>query len=214
MNWLHSQVCDNGAHSPLAAKFYCGRNGISPQKPEELLAHLALQVYIGAAVAAQRHGPRNTEFDSYYQMKEKVAHLVKNLTGGKQATHETPMILEIRTLIRDLVSALEGQVYFVIDVLDEFPRWSNEFAHHLVQLVKTSDNLHVLLSSRPDEDIQNALCKPPTINFDPEKSCLDMSSYVKDHLKAIRRFSKDQKRTACHKIISKANGMFQCKLIL
>lgn len=133
-------------------------------------------------MAAQRHGPRDTEFDSPYPMKEKVAHLVKSLTDGKRATHATPTILEIRTLMEDLVSVLEGQVYFVVDALDEFPRWSNEFAHELVQLAKTTDNLRILLSSRPDEDIQKILFKPPIIGFDPEKSCSDISSYVKTHL--------------------------------
>lgn len=110
--------------------------------------------------------------------------------------------------------------YLIIDGLDECP--NRQFLlDGMRQLCEASDNtksIKVLLSSRPEYDIRQALSKTPWFSIEPRHNELDMETHVRTELAKmpkLRALAVSVQETLISDLVKRAEGMFrwiQCQL--
>ena len=88
---------------------------------------------------------------------------------------------EIISMLDDVVSDMPGDIFLVLDALDECPTDRKERKHLLSLLVNLADshnkNIHILATSRPEQDINTAMGKFPSINLE-QKLANDVETFV------------------------------------
>ncbi len=132
------------------------------------------------------------------------------LDGNRQPTRE--MLL---STLRQMVNSLEN-IYMILDALDECVD-RDELLEHLKQILLWEDvNLHVLATSRREQDIEDALT-PLTdtqtrISIQSNLINADIRTYVHDRLQADRKLKRWQKNPEVQReiedaLMMKAHGM-------
>ncbi len=119
----------------------------------------------------------------------------------------------MQPLVVALAKAMERRVYIVVDALDECNNWRDGLLDALLQIAATDINIRVLVSSRPEDSIRDALygCGYPSVEVTKESTQNDVEAYISGSLKHIKRFNKVQRSTATNTIAGKADGMFRCE---
>lgn len=96
-----------------------------------------------------------------------------------------PSLEELITVLNCTIQSLAQDVYIVIDALDECPHQDNKGQRDLlVQCVKilrkTHPGLHLLVTSRPEPDLERELRSVANCDFDVEKLMRsDVERFVK-----------------------------------
>lgn len=101
----------------------------------------------------------------------------------------------------DLISSIAGEIYFVFDALDECPQntYSRERALVLSLLVdllrRYESKVHILVTSRPEQDIQHELEKFSRIDLEArlaeDVKCFVSSSVAREPLSRRTQVTKD-----------------------
>ncbi|KAJ6028162.1 hypothetical protein N7540_003738 [Penicillium herquei] len=95
---------------------------------------------------------------------------------GARPSRET-----ITTILDDVFSDMPSDVFLVLDALDECPTNGKERPHLLSLLVGLAEvhkkNIHILATSRPEQDIKASMENFPSINLE-EKQGKDVETFV------------------------------------
>ncbi|KAJ5521449.1 hypothetical protein N7527_005564 [Penicillium freii] len=88
----------------------------------------------------------------------------------------------ITTMLHDVVSSIPSDVFVIIDALDECPAADKE-RHHLLSLLlnlveRHGSNIHILATSRPEQDIQAAMREFPWIDLQ-QRLAKDVETFVR-----------------------------------
>lgn len=186
------------------AYFYCDFNDVSTQNATNLLGSLTRQL------CSQRPD---------------TPQAVLNLRQVKEAG-QLPELTQLEETLRE--TTLEfGDVYFVIDAIDEFPDTNKgeKSRHQLLQSLRRINNwalpnIHLLITSRPEHDIElelNSLLKnnQTTIIIDLHNQETevnhDISTYIDERFATeanFRSWPLNLKSEARSALIKKADNMY------
>ena len=110
-----------------------------------------------------------------------------------------------------LASALETKVLLVIDALDECSdRVQGRLIPSLEELFDGhGDTVKVMITSRPEADIGNALSSRPEIKVN-EHNGPDIEKTAKAKLGTLSGLSAPERDLACKAIVEKAQGLYRC----
>jgi hypothetical protein len=101
----------------------------------------------------------------------------------------------------------------LIDALDECEDRGEALLGWLVQVAEADLDVRVLVSSRPESDIQRAFAKhnPPGIEVEKEVTERDVEAYIAGTLRTFSRFDQSKRQKAFARIAERAAGMFRCE---
>ena len=110
-----------------------------------------------------------------------------------------------------LAAALETKVLLVIDALDEcFDRVQGHLIPSLEELLDGhGDTVKIIITSRPEADIGNALSSRPEIKVN-EHNGPDIEKTAKAKLATLSGLSAPERDLACKAIVEKAQGLYRC----
>lgn len=114
---------------------------------------------------------------------------------GSQPDRKTTM-----SMLDGVLSSLPGDVYIILDALDECPQKPN---HHeresllslLVSIAERyKENIHILTTSRPEQDISQTMKSFPSINLE-QRLAKDVETFVRAQLDggSLRELDADTK---------------------
>ncbi|KAJ1329892.1 ankyrin repeat domain-containing protein 50 [Microdochium nivale] len=197
---LSSSVVNELRHSTTSLSlvyFYFSFNDIAKQSAKQAVQSLITQLY-NSRTDLQKDV--DTLFSSYNN-------------GGRQ--------LDTASLFKLLHSMIEqaGEIWIVLDALDECGERNDESAYGLFPWIKSlgniNSNVHLLVTSRPEQDIQAAFeTWDRASEVIPLKSDLvsdDISAYIKEQTAAITRWRNrpDIREKIETTLVAKAGGMFR-----
>lgn len=117
-------------------------------------------------------------------------------------------------VLDDIIKETFETTYLIIDGLDESPN-RRLFLDGMQELCKASDNtqsLRVLLSSRPEYDIRQALSTVPSFSIKPWRIELDIETHVRAELARIPKFQAipvSLQEDLISDLVKRADGMFR-----
>ena len=124
-------------------------------------------------------------------------------------------------LLYNITTETFETTYLILDGLDESPRTASYFSKACGGLAKQR-TAHVrsvmLLSSRPEYDIRQALCATPTFIIKPQHVEVDMETHVRAELAKmpkLRTLNVSTQDSLISDLVKRADGMFrwiQCQL--
>lgn len=142
---------------------------------------------------------------------EPLVDLHKECQGGQQK----PATSELKGTLRKVIREFE-EVFFVVDALDECPK-ACEREELLVVIAEikswSPSNLHLLMTSRQEPDIEEALVPlltSPAIPIQGSHIDLDIKLHVADQLDSdsnLKRWPEDVKMEIANALIRGAGGM-------
>jgi hypothetical protein len=137
---------------------------------------------------------------------------IETLYNGYQQKQLTVEVL--KTTLRSTLEVF-GDIFLIIDALDECPNYDNERQELCTLLTEFStwglSNLHVLVTSRKERDIEEALAEIPTIVAIPIQNDL-VDTDVRLH--ELRKWSQNLKEEIETVLVTGANGMLVTKAML
>ncbi|KAL4942944.1 hypothetical protein BDV06DRAFT_221703 [Aspergillus oleicola] len=100
---------------------------------------------------------------------------------GKQPSREN-----LVAILSGIVSSLPSDVFVIFDALDECPQTTSSKERErllplLVDLAERSENIHILATSRPEQDISETMAKFPTVDLE-ERLAKDVEIFVRTAL--------------------------------
>jgi hypothetical protein len=114
---------------------------------------------------------------------------ISRLWHDHNRTGSEPGIEELAKVLDEVIESHKEQVFIVMDALDECPQTPDqpERARLLALLLNISskhrENLHILITSRPEHDIHSALTSYPSINLEMFVAS-DVKHFVKSSLQS------------------------------
>jgi hypothetical protein len=126
-----------------------------------------------------------------------------------------PQHVHLQGVLEDLLSELD-QTYIVIDGLDECNKtdWKPlvQFIHSLCHATKNAP--HLLFTSQPFEEFQQAFKNVTFIELDSIVSTDDIRSFVGSEVPGVRKWIRDDKsaKEVTEQIVQKSNGMLVLSL--
>jgi hypothetical protein len=133
---------------------------------------------------------------------------------------QSPQLNMLFEVLDHLIKQTFETTYLIIDGLDESPnrRLLLDGMRQLCKALRNTNSLKILLSSRPEYDIRQALSTTPSFSIEPWHIELDMKTHVLAELAKMRKFrampvSALEKLTS--DLVKRAGGMFrwiQCQL--
>lgn len=149
---------------------------------------------------------------------DKIPLTIQNLYH--KCSGQSPQLNMLFQVLDYIVKQSFETTYLIIDGLDECP--NRQFLlDGMRQLCEASDNtksLKVLLSSRPEYDIRQALSETPSFSIEPRHTELDMETHVRTELAKmpkLRALAVSAQETLISDLVKRAEGMFrwiQCQL--
>jgi hypothetical protein len=193
---------------PIVLPFFCKFGNDLFQKGANIFAHLLCQLLhqAGLEEAADQTDKKA------HQTKQRCVELVRRLKSDARPSESKISSARI-SLFCDLVKAFEQRVYVFIDALDECEDRNDSLIGALVQIAEADMDVRLMVSSRPERDIQAALMRygPPRIDVERAFTEKDVEAYIATSLKGINRFDQAKRRRAAVEIAKKAAGMFRCE---
>lgn len=182
-------------------RFLCKLGNDAAQEGARVLAHLLSQLLSLA-----------TSVEEKPETKQRCMELGRRL-GLDAATVGLKTDSARVELFCDLARAFGRRVHVLIDALDECENRDEGLLASLVQIAETDSDIRVLVSSRPEHNIQRAFAKygPPRICVAKDTTERDVAAYIAASLKAVTRFDQSQRRKAAAHIAMRAAGMFRCE---
>jgi hypothetical protein len=115
-----------------------------------------------------------------------------------------------KSLQETLHLILDGlhSAYIIIDSLDEcierdkLLRWIEKIA------LQEMDNLHMVVASRPEKDISEALESLPSVDVAVEAAKDDIASYIEQQLVSMKKWDEETQATIKSKLTLGAQGMY------
>ena len=140
-----------------------------------------------------------------------IASLYKRCRAGQDKAN----LKNLLVLTQDLLAQQESQnIFFIIDALDECPKWDEryELLETLADIKEWSmPNLHMLVTSRSEPDIEEALTPlltTPAIPIQGSHVASDIELYIEDQLSTrFKRMPANLKAEIRDALTQKANGM-------
>ncbi|KAK8113552.1 hypothetical protein PG984_014078 [Apiospora sp. TS-2023a] len=177
--------------------FYFDFNDTEKQSHEQALRSLISQLY-----------------DKRKRLRETVDTLYSTCSfGGHQ-----PSLSSLCTIFQDMIQQAE-EVWIVLDALDECPKRNDESAGGLLswihRLRHAGLNIHLLVTSRPEQDIKAAIEKfkyaPQIINLQSDLVKNDINAYIRTRTREMERWKTHPgvQREIEVALIEKADGMFR-----
>jgi hypothetical protein len=181
------------------AYYYCDFRDVKKQDRYGLLSSLASQL--------------SAESDGCYEI---LFELSSRTAGGTRKPTSDALMM----CIKDMLSIPEqGQIYIIIDALDECPTSGTPSARgEVLELVKALvalhlPNIHLCVASRPEVDIQRLLdsLEPLKISLDDERGQKDdIITYIKSFLDSdenMRQWTEEDRQLVINALSEKADGM-------
>ena len=149
---------------------------------------------------------------------DSVSPLVQDLYH--KCSGQAPQLDALFELLYGITVETFETTYLIIDGLDESPNRAVllEGLRQLSKAVNSTCSVKVLLSSRPEYDIRQALCATPTFVIKPQHVELDMEIHVRVELakmRKLRALSVLTQDSLISDLVKRADGMFrwvQCQL--
>ncbi|RYP18542.1 hypothetical protein DL767_009816 [Monosporascus sp. MG133] len=217
IEWLESQQSGQEKDRPIILHFFCKTGDPATETGDKVMLHLLMQLLSHAATEPPKKA-KSSEDKTFQARKKKCVDLVKEEKATLSKPDQESFASSIRgfqakssmqPLMVNLTKALERQVLIVVDALDECNDWSDGFLDALRMTAGADTNIKVLISSRPDHAIRNALQGYAFIDVAKDSTASDVSAYISWAMQKIRRFNKKQRKVASEKITENADGMFR-----
>ncbi|RYP70657.1 hypothetical protein DL769_004903 [Monosporascus sp. CRB-8-3] len=217
VEWLESQQSGQEKDRPIILHFFCKTGDPATERGDKVMLHLLMQLLSHAATEPPKKA-KSSEDKTFQARKKKCVDLVKEEKASLSKPDQESFPSSIRgfqakssmqPLMVHLTKALERQVFIVVDALDECNDWSDGFLDVLRMTASADTNIKVLISSRPDHTIRNALQGYAFIDVAKDSTASDVSAYISWSMQKIRRFNKKQRKVASEKIMENADGMFR-----
>ena len=153
---------------------------------------------------------------------DRYCDILSHVYGNNGAS--TPGTFEMITCLEEMLEQPDqGPVYIILDALDECSNADEipsartrvlDFLNHLVDPQLQVSNLHLCVTSRPEDDIRTALKAFRTISIQEEKGQKDdIDRYIKDTVyyansnTLMGRWSDETKNRVVNVLTEKADGM-------
>ncbi|RYP72983.1 hypothetical protein DL770_007863 [Monosporascus sp. CRB-9-2] len=216
VEWLESQQSGQEKDRPIILHFFCKTGDPATERGDKVMLHLLMQLLSHAATEPPKKA-KSSEDKTFQARKKKCVDLVKeekaSLSKPDQESSSSIRGFQAKSsmqpLMVNLTKALERQVLIVVDALDECNDWGDGFLDALHMTAGADTNIKVLISSRPDHAIRNALQGYAFIDVAKDSTASDVSAYISWSMQKIRRFNKKQRKVASEKITENADGMFR-----
>ncbi|RYP25263.1 hypothetical protein DL765_000144 [Monosporascus sp. GIB2] len=217
VEWLESQQSGQEKDRPIILHFFCKTGDPATERGDKVMLHLLMQLLSHAATEPPKKA-KSSEDRTFQARKKKCVDLVKEEKASlsKPDQESSPSSIRrfqakssMQPLMVHLTKALERQVFIVVDALDECNDWNDGFLDALLMTAGADTNIKVLISSRPDHTIRNALQGYAFIDVAKDSTASDVSAYISWSMQKIRRFNKKQRKIASDKIMENADGMFR-----
>lgn len=213
VEWLEDQEPEQGKDRPIILKFFCKTGNDATQRGNRIMLHFLLQLLNEAGKEPVKKSKSSDDKAFQSRKKRCVEYIKEARTNSKESMTITFKDFQAKSgmqpLLIALAKALEKRVYVILDALDECNDWSDGLLDALLQIADTNANIRVLISSRPEEEIRDALHGYPFIDVTKVSTAKDVESYISGSLKQIKRFKKDQRSIASTTIATKSDGMFR-----
>lgn len=116
-------------------------------------------------------------------------------------------------MLDGVLSSLPGDAYIVLDALDECPQKPNHREREsllslLVSIAERyKENIHILATSRPEQDISQTMKNFPSINLE-QRLTKDVETFVRTQLDSgsLRKLDADTKVLVIDTLCSPENG--------
>ena len=149
---------------------------------------------------------------------DSVTPLVQDLYH--KCSGQAPQLDALLELLYSITMETFETTYLVIDGLDESPhrRLLLEGMRRLSEAANRTRSVRILLSSRPEYDIRQALCAIPTFIIKPQHLEVDMETHVRAELAKmpkLRALDISAQNSLISDLVKRADGMFrwiQCQL--
>ncbi|RYP08536.1 hypothetical protein DL764_001867 [Monosporascus ibericus] len=217
VEWLESQQSGQEKDRPIILHFFCKTGDPATERGDKVMLHLLMQLLSHAATEPPKKA-KSSEDKTFQARKQKCVDLVKEDKASLSKPDQESFSSSIRgfqaksnmqPLMVNLAKALERKVFIVVDALDECNDWSGGFLEALRMTAGAHTNIKVLVSSRPDHAIRDALQGYAFIDVAKDSTASDVSAYISWSMQKIRRFNKKQRKVASEKIMENADGMFR-----
>ncbi|RYP47735.1 hypothetical protein DL768_006271 [Monosporascus sp. mg162] len=217
VEWLESQQSGQERDRPIILHFFCKTGDPATERGDKVMLHLLMQLLSHAATEPPKKA-KSSEDKTFQARKKKCVDLVKEEKASLSKPDQESFPSSIRgfqakssmqPLMVNLTKALGRQVLIVVDALDECNDWGDGFLDALRMTASADTNIKVLISSRPDHAIRNALQGYAFIDVAKDSTASDVLAYISWSMQKIRRFNKKQRKIASEKITENADGMFR-----
>ncbi|KAJ1328910.1 ankyrin repeat domain-containing protein 50 [Microdochium nivale] len=186
-----------GATSPNLVYFYFDFNDVAKQSTEKAVRSLITQLY-------------NSQTD----LRKDVDALYSSCHDGGRQPDSASLLQLLQSMFQQA-----GEIWIVLDALDECRERIGGFAGGLLPWIRNLRNVdsdvHLLVTSRPEQDIQVAIEKfaraSEVIALQSDIVSDDINSYIKAHIGEMTRWQNrpDIQHLMETTLIRKANGMFR-----
>lgn len=199
---------------PIVLYFFCKRGDDTSQLGIKIMLHLLLQLFAFSKIEDKENSK------SLADKKGRCINVVKEAreklkdSDTKQDSSLVQMKSVLQPIFENIGKTLERRIFLVIDALDECSDWKNDFLDVLNAMVNTDNDIRVLISSRPMDNLAQALADVPIIEVTESKTGADIRAYVSESLKTlkdIKRLNPQQRDKATAKIVDLSGGMFRCE---
>ncbi|SPQ20195.1 6ef63968-6691-420c-b659-3bb6916fd5a4 [Thermothielavioides terrestris] len=210
MDYLERQALSTQSKDkPVVLRFFCKLGNDASQKDAKILANLISQLLFLVVELDDVSDSANAE--GCCQTKKRCVDLIDEPKPDGTSLGIGTSVSARAALLCDLARAFNRRVYVLIDALDECEDRGEALLGWLVQVAEADLDVRVLVSSRPESDIQRAFAKhnPPGIEVEKEVTERDVEAYIAGTLRTFSRFDQSKRQKAFARIAERAAGMFR-----
>ena len=192
---------------PEIVFFFCKTGDNATQYGVRILLHLVAQLLTASADQAGESNDRMPD-ENFLDVLKEARNKIKSPEAKKDSS-----LLQIDSMLQpmliDLADVIKTRVFVIVDALDECSDLKDGLLDTLKVLPESGIDVRVLVSSRPEEQIQGSLEKVPhgKIEVSREANQVDLLAYIEESLKKMPRF---RKHNVGRKIAESSDGMFRC----
>lgn len=200
-NWCRSSVIQRlstiQTETPSIglAYFYCDGNYADKQRPENILGSIVSQLLVTSSMTTKILSLEDLK--SLYQR-----HGQNSSSTARRIDMAFFLILEI--------SRLYGQVYIVVDGLDELNYTDMDILLSVLCKLADTKSVNLLVSSRRQKDIEEAFAGKRRIEMDSKGVLKDIArhlQYMLSESTRLRTLRKELKTSIMEELLTKSGGM-------
>lgn len=116
----------------------------------------------------------------------------------------------LKQILEEIIEIFGKNVFIVIDAVDECKDRKPEALLAALQgLVDADLGIKIILASRPEVDICEALRGTPKVEVNQDSNSADIKAYLVKELKRLSSLTAKDRKIACKAIIERSDGMFR-----
>ncbi|KAH3907630.1 hypothetical protein HBH56_185620 [Parastagonospora nodorum] len=205
---LQRRASKGGTSGHEVVFFFCNRGAGNTRETDCILNDLLSQVY-----AHLRESPTETLDKANKLVTQRLGASGKQslAKAGESTNFANVFSAEFANVFKGLVALLDRQVFAVIDALDECTDRSIGFVETLSAMGDACNSRpgpKVIVCSRPEQDIQDALSRVPTILVENNNGP-DIKLNAERQLSSLSGWYVQEKQLACDKIVKQAGSYFR-----